>query len=376
MTRLHLAFDGLTITARPAGVGSAAREILTGLLALPDGPRITATLPRGTSLSAAALGSDRLSVIEAPVDGPDTPRALLQQHVRLARRLAATRPDAYLGPAFVLPLHPVRAPMAVIVYDAAWRRFPATKTRRFRAYMDRVVPSSMRRAAAVITCSRFTAGECRELAPDLPNERLHVVPLGVPPRPATADPGSVLEELGIRRPYVLAVSNFDARKNLPRLIDAWRTLRDMFAFETTLVLVGHPERAALLRAEREVGPHERVVTPGYVSDSRLGALYAGAGLVVVPSLYEGFGFPVLEAYAAGAPVACAEAGSLPEVAGTAALLFDPTDVAGMAQAIAEGLRPSAARQHRVETGREIAANHSWESTASGVLDVLRAITRA
>jgi alpha-1,3-rhamnosyl/mannosyltransferase len=109
-----------------------------------------------------------------------------------------------------------------------------------------------------------------------------------------------------------------------------------------------------------------------VDDARLAALYANADLVVVPSVYEGFGLPVVEAFAAGAPVACSNTSSLPEVAGDAAVLFDPADAGAIAAGIREALRPGAERDARVERGRRRAAALTWERCAESFLDVFAA----
>jgi len=369
---LTIGFDGLSITSTPAGVGGAARALLHGLARLGHGDRIVAVLPRNSAALPIPAGAGSVRVIEAPVDGPDTPRALFFQHVEMTRALRRAKVDVHLGPSFVLPFSNPNVPEFVVVYDASWRRYPESKSIRFRTYMDRVVPASMRRAAGVITCSQFTAGECRELLPGLPDDRLHVVPLGVAARPVPGDPAGLLAAMRVPRPFVLSVSNFDPRKNLDRLVTAWRGLRAGGRLSHALVLAGHPERAAELRARMGAAPDEPLFTPGYVSDEQLAALYATADAVVVPSLYEGFGFPVLEAYAAGAPVVCARAASLPEVAGDAAEMFDPLDEAAMADAIARVVADGAGRAGRIARGRAHAAGFTWERTAREVRAILAA----
>jgi glycosyltransferase involved in cell wall biosynthesis len=366
---LRIGMDALTITARPAGVGRAARGYLLGLSELPGEHRIVAARPRG-----ALLPSDlpRVEWIHAPLDIPDTPRALVWQHLTLPRALRARRVDVHFGSAFVLPLRPPGVPEVVVVHDAAWQRFPESKSRQFRAYMNRVVPRSVRRARLVVAVSEFTADEIRFLVPDLDPGRLRVVPLGLDerridaarsPRSPGGQPGG---DPGVQAPYLLCVSNFDPRKNLVRLVAAWRRLRAC-GLPHALVLVGHPARAAELRSAVDAQPDEPLLTPGYVEDRRLDALYAHAALVVVPSLYEGYGFPVLEAYAMGAPVACARAGSLPEIADGIATLFDPLDESDIARAVSTALDVGAAN---VDRGRARAATQTMRSCARLLLDVL------
>jgi len=264
----------------------------------------------------------------------------------------------------VLPLRDPGVPSVVVVHDVSWRLFPETKTARFRAYMDSVVPRSIRRAHAVVTGAESARREILDFVPDVDPAKVRVVPWGV----ARRGPGGA--PTGVAGPYLLSVSNFDKRKNLPALVEAWRRLVRDEGLPHALVLVGDAERAAALVRGVGRAPGERLVTPGYVDARTLSSLYAGADLVVVPSVYEGFGLPVLEAFAAGAPVACADAASLPEVAGDAAVLFDPTDVGDVARGIREALVPGPSRDARVERGRARAEASTWERCAESFLAVV------
>lgn len=366
---MRLAFDGLTITDRPAGIGGSALEILAHLAALPGAPEIVAVLPRGSAADARLAQRPNVEIVRAPVDGPDTPRALWFQHVSLPRLLRDRRCDAMIAPSFVVPLVADPPPALVAFYDASWRRFPATKSRKFRAYMDRAVPLSCEAARTVVACSEFARSEVLDIVPGLAPEKVCVVPLGTRALAVPADVDSALRRVRVAAPYLLAVSNFDTRKNLEALVRAWRRLRAEDGLPHALVLVGDPIRAARFRERVGTAPGEPLVTPGYVSDEELAALYARADLVAVPSLYEGFGLPVLEAFRAGAPVACADRASLPEVAGDAAVLFDPEDDGAVVRAIRTGLRAGPDRDARVARGRARAATYTWERTARAWLDL-------
>jgi len=356
--------DGLSITARPAGSGGVASALLVAMAKSPRAPQIVAVLPRGSAADEAVRALPNVEVLRAPVAGPDTLRALWFQHAEMPRRLRASRIDVHVGASFVLPLRDPGAPSVVVVHDVSWRRFPETKSAQFRAYMDSVVPRSIRRAHAVVTGAESARREILEFAPDTDPSKIHVVPWGVEPRAARGAASCVAG------PYLLSVSNFDKRKNLPALVEAWRRLVRDEGLPHALVLVGDAERAAALVRDVARAPGERLVTPGYVDAGALASLYAGADLVVVPSVYEGYGLPVLEAFAAGAAVACSNAASLPEVAGDAAVLFDPTDVADIARGIRDALRPGPAREGRVARGRARAAQATWERCASRFLDLI------
>lgn len=385
MRPLRIGFDGLTITARPSGIGSAAAEVLDRLARGPGAPEIVAVLPQGSAADPRVAGLSNVDVVRAPFPGPDTPRALVFQHRTMPSILAAKQCDALFAPSFVMPLLAAAPPAVVVFHDASWRRFPASKSALFRAYMDWAVPRSCRRAAEVLADSEFARSEALAIVPGLDAANVRVAPLGARALPAPADVPGALARLRVPEPYLLAVSNFDPRKNLDALVAAWREARargDLHGGGSSngvapaLVLVGDPARAAALRERVGARPDEALVTPGYVSAEDLAALYARAAAVVVPSLYEGFGLPVLEAFLAGTPVACSNRASLPEVAGDAALLFDPEDPAAMAAALREAARPGPERDARVARGRARAADFTWERTAAAVLASLeRAASR-
>lgn len=358
---MRIGFDGLSITARPAGSGGVALELLLAMARSPRAPEIVAVLPLGSAADTRVSALRNVEVVRAPVEGPDTPRALWFQHATMPRLLREARVEAHLGASFVLPLRDPGVPSVVIVHDIAWRVFPDTKSRKFRTYMDAIVPRSIRRARAVVTGAESARREILAFAPGTEPGKVHVVPWGVTPRAAG------VSEPGVPRPYILSVSNFDKRKNLAALVAAWRLLGSG-GLPHALVLAGDPGRAETL--VREVGRSPGLITPGYVSEERLAALYAGADLVVVPSVYEGFGLPVVEAFAAGAPVACSNTSSLPEVACGAAVLFDPHDVSDIARAMRDALEPGPERDARIARGRLRAEGLTWARVAESFLELL------
>lgn len=174
-------------------------------------------------------------------------------------------------------------------------------------------------------------------------------------------------------PLLLYVGTMEHRKNLVRLVAAFALLRERRRIPHRLVLAGKPGygwkevRAAIERAEIS----DCVETPGYVSSAELARLYGSAEIFVFPSVYEGFGLPVLEAMARGTPVACSNAASLPEVAGDAAAYFDPLSVEEIAAAI-EGVIDSPGRQAELrQQGMRQAARFTWQACAQKHVEVYR-----
>jgi len=285
----------------------------------------------------------------------------------LARRLGASLVHCtYVTP----PRCPV--PTVVTVHDVSFARHPEWFTRRDRALLGTAVPYSARRARAVIAPSEHARREIVELL-GIPDQRVHVTPeaCGREFRPvAAAERAEALRRAGLEGPYVLSLGNLQPRKNLARLLEAWRRLRDAGCLDGhRLVLAGgaHGKREPVARLVAEAGLGDTVVLPGYVPQADLPGLYSGATAFVYPSLYEGFGLPVLEAMACGAPVASSGAASLPEVAGDAALLFDPLDAEGIAASLGALLADEALRAALAARGFSRAANFSWAACARSTL---------
>lgn len=270
----------------------------------------------------------------------------------LRRRGAALlhAPDSFL---------PLRrsCPAVLTVHDLAFRAMPedipGATGWKYRA----LVPRCARSAQAVICPSRFTADDLVSRC-GVPGERVRVVPEA----PALA-PGSEAPPAG---PYLLSAGDLRPKKNLPRLIEAYRELRRE-GLEHRLVLTGADQ--GMGPALRELAGGEPVELTGFVSDGRLDALIRGADAVIVPSLYEGFGLIVLEAMVRGRPVVLARAGALPEVGGQAAAYFEPHDAGELAAVIRRLVADRSEWQRLSEAGVARAAQFSWEKTAAATVAV-------
>jgi glycosyltransferase involved in cell wall biosynthesis len=282
------------------------------------------------------------------------PRVARAQRVELLHSLGTTS-----------PLHGA-GPRVVTVHDLIYHHYPGTFPLAARLGLELLVPRGARRAARVQVSSHATKAEVVELLA-LDPDRVDVVHLGLGMAPA-ADPtpaAALRAAHGLGdAPLVLSVAAALPHKNLDRLLRAFAHVQ-----EATLVLVGHAgrdtERLRGLAAALGIG--ERVRFTGWVSDSDLEGLYGAADAFVYPSLHEGFGLPVLEAMRRGVPVACADATSLPEVAGDAALLFDPLAEQAIAAAVSALLAGGEDVAARVARGRERAAGFGWDRTARAAL---------
>ncbi|MGQ9681129.1 MAG: glycosyltransferase family 4 protein [Anaerolineae bacterium] len=298
----------------------------------------------------------------------------LWTHLGLSGEMLRRPPDVLFVPAHVVPLRHPRATV-VTIHDVGYRYFPAQHTWRSRAYLDWSTRYSCRAARHIIADSHATAGDLQSLY-DVPASKISVVHLGLDP---SLKPASMEEQMrvrvryGLHSPYVLYLGTIQPRKNLARLVQAFARLPSTLA-PLDLVLVGSTGWLAegIQRAIREHGVQGRVRLTGYVPQQDLAPLLSAAVCFVLPSLYEGFGLPVLEAMACGTPVICSEAGSLREAAGDAALLFPPTDADALQAALLRVLDDESLRASLIERGHAQAQRFSWARCARETLDVLLA----
>jgi glycosyltransferase involved in cell wall biosynthesis len=324
-----------------------------------------------------ALGElDRLDLVGVAARHPEPPPdALLPpvpvRHLPLPRRILyetwqllrwppverATGPvDVVHDAGYVVP--PARAPLVATVHDLLFLRYPGHYPWHAREVLRRGFELAGRHATLVMCPSRATLEDCR--ARGIEAERLRLVPWGVRTRPLDGERAAeVLRRHGLDRPYVLFCGTIEPRKNLPRVVQAFRSLDRK---DLELVLAG-PEgwKEDIGSMVEPLGG--RVRRLGFVPHPDLDALYANAAVVAYPSLQEGFGLPVLEAMARGAPVVTSAGTAMEEVAGDAALLVDPLDVGALAEAIARLLDD---RTFAAALGREAAqraAGYTWERSA-------------
>jgi alpha-1,3-rhamnosyl/mannosyltransferase len=297
----------------------------------------------------------------------------VREQIELPRILSRHKVDLLHSPHFLLPLLrpcPAVATIHDVIYLACPQDLPS---RAGRLYYRAMMNACARIATRIITDSEHSRSEIvRYLHAD--PEKIDVICPGVDTSfqrvTDAVQLAAVRSRFGIDREFILCVGIYKPRKNHAGLLRAFQRFLAN-GIQAQLVVAGPiaEGEAVLRRLAMELGVAEHIAFTGFVSDADLCALYSAARVCVAPSLYEGFGFTVLEAMACGAPVACSQATSLPEVAGKAALYFDPHDPGEMASQLVHVFSDDALRDSLIEQGRENLQRFNWAETARLTLAV-------
>jgi glycosyltransferase involved in cell wall biosynthesis len=374
---------GLEVTAavqQGAGIGRYVRELLKALVALaPQNPDLNFRLFYAATQARYPLpplpAAFRLRVLPCH----DIWLARIWQRARLPLpvELLTGRVQVYHSPDFTLPPTLPKVPTLLTVHDLSFVRDPDSAAPGLRHYLNQVVPRSVRRATHILADSAATQADLQALY-HTPAEKITVLYSGVeasfqPVRDVTA-----LAALRNRyrlgsQPFVLAVSTLQPRKNFLRLIQAFdQGLRDS---PYNLVIAGGKGWLYddIFAEVTRRGLNERVLFVGFVQDADLPALYSAATAFAYPSLYEGFGLPLLEAMACGTPVLSSTVSCLPEVAGDAALLVDPYDVTALAVGLQRIVTDAGLRAQLLAAGSLRAQQFRWQQSAQQLLAVYRGL---
>jgi glycosyltransferase involved in cell wall biosynthesis len=360
---LHIAIDAHSVGAQLAGNESYAVNLIEALAEIDQTNLYTLYVTKPAAIDRFA---DRWPNFKVRQTLPHTPlvRIPLTLLAELRRHPVDVLHVQFTAPPFA------PCPVVTTIHDLSFEHLPETFKRRSRAQLRLTVRRTARKAALILTLSEFSRRDIIETYAVDP-ERVIVTPAAAPahfkPVVDEAKLEKVRERHGIGANYLLSLGSIQPRKNLTRLIEAFRWLRKSRPDDKPPQLVIAGKRGWLddeiFRTAQQDGLNESVKFVGYVPDEDLPALYSGALCFVYPSYFEGFGLPVLEAMQCGAPVIAGNQTSLPEVAGDAALLFDPFDTRALGEAIARVIDHSDYRAELRAKGLKRAAEFSWIATA-------------
>ncbi len=298
----------------------------------------------------------------------------LQLEWRQEKALKPYRHTIFHGPNYYLPNHD--GPCVSTFHDLSIFKYPAFHPQARRTYMAKELPKALKRADVIITDSNYTRAEVIEYSGFDPS-RVVAIPLAASEEFQTRTENDCLETLSKYQVnyqgYVLYAGTVEPRKNLMSLLDAYEALPTSLRQNTPLVVAGY-------KGWRSEDVHERLEKAhaagwakylGFVTAEDLRILFSAAKTFVYPSVYEGFGLPVLEALASGVPVVCSDASSLPEVAGDAALMCEHSDVNTLTQLLIKSLEDQEWRQTAIRKGLQQAATFSWQKTVDKTLDAYK-----
>jgi glycosyltransferase involved in cell wall biosynthesis len=373
--------DARTATDHFPGIGRYIRNLTTALVPLltPDERLTILWQPsNSTAWNPNLLAGPQVTITPAPA--PPFSLAQQWQIPRLLRHIRKQQSDSnhliYHSSYYLMPYWP-GLPTVLTIYDLIALMHSKTVSSRARIFFRLATQLALNAAGQVITISKATHQDLLRHFPTSAS-KITIIPLAADRHfqpQSTAAIQRVLHKYQLPQRYILYLGINKPHKNLAALVEAYSGLNES-RFQTSLVIAGawdprYPEPKVLVQA---LGLEEHVHFLGPVDDADLPALYSGCSLFVFPSLYEGFGLPVLEAMACGAPVACSSSSSLPEIAGDAAILFEPNHVEEITAAMHRAIDDENFRQSLGQRSLQQAQHFSWARTAQQTLSIYRSTT--
>lgn len=329
----------------------------------------------------ASLGKcNKLIIKKSKLPHENIITRLFWDMVHLGRIASNDNIDVFWGPSFSVPVT-VKCPSIVTIHDLSYEYLPKAFTPAMRLWTKVIPKIAAKKASRVLTLSENSKKDIINFMKVDP-ERIDVVPLACsanfqyfPERKGQFQ--KILRRHGINSPYILTVSQISPRKNLEVLIKAFGLLKKDPNFLHKLVIVGNNAwmYESVYETVRKEGLIGEVIFIGYIQDSELVAFYNTADLFAFPSLYEGFGLPVLEAMSCGLPVICSNTSSLPEVVGNAGILVPPGDINAFSTAISDLLENPILTNELRTRGLQKAKEYSWEATARQLLGIFSSLCK-
>lgn len=372
----RIAIDYTPAAKQGAGIGRYVRELVSALAAIDSQTEYR--------LFVAGRNPSPLPCLDNQNFSYRTTRLSPRWLTRFWHRLGCPIPvellvgsiDLFHATDFVLPPTLPSTKTILTVHDLSFVRVPGTANPRLKVFLDKVVPSSACRSTHILADSSATKHDLIELY-NLPSNKITVLLSGVDARFYH----DITRRAWIRskyhlpdQPYIFTVGTVQPRKNYERLVRALAQVRAKYS-DLCLVIAGGQGwlNQPIYDTIRQLNMQDFVHLTGYVDDNDLPTLYSDAICVAYPSLYEGFGLPILEAMACGTPVVTSNVSSMPEVAGDAAVMVDPYDVEALAYALEQVITDDSLRQLLIHRGYQQASHFTWERAAQGLFTVYRKI---
>jgi len=366
---VHFGIDSHNAEREGEGNSTYSRNLISSLITEGGGDEFSLFAAHPDHPFYGGLSPSNRFSVRPVVQG----RGLIRVGWSLARAANRARIDG-LHVQYTAPLG-YRGPLVVTVHDLSYVRVPESFPVALRMALRALVPWSLRRAARIITDSEFSRRDIVAqygIGPD----KVVVTSLAAHPRfrPQTSEEiATTLAPYRLRPGFLFSLGRLNRRKNLERLLQAYGEIRTTCGMEIPLVIGGRLDYGfqEVLRRSPLAGETSGVRLVGLIPDAALPAFYAAAACLVYPSLFEGFGLPVLEAMACGTPVIASSRSALPELVGDAGLLVDPENVAALSHAMARIMSDPDLGQELGRRGVERSRQYSWAETARRTLTVYR-----
>lgn len=376
MAKRRIGIDVTSALTQGGGIGRYTRELVHALVSLDksnDYRLFSARIQDQPPVPNPLPESSAITYHEAPLSERWLYRLWYRARLPIPVQWVTGKLDLFHSPDFVLPPTGGNIPTLLTVHDLSFVHYPETFPETLVKYLNSIVPWSVERATHVLADSKATKADLMAVW-QVPEEKITVLYSGVSERFRPVEDKK--ERAQVRRvynlgerPYVLAVGTVQPRKNYQMLVRAFRPVAERLPHK--LVVAGGKgwmEEEMTAEVERQ-GLQERVLFTGFVADAHLPALYSEASLLAFPSLYEGFGLPILEAMACGVPTVISDGSSLPEVAGEAAVQLSATDEAAWSETLLTLLENDQKRESMVEAGFAQVARFSWFKAAQKLIQV-------
>ncbi len=311
--------------------------------------------------------------VRCPIPARFRPARILWEQFILPIQCRRHKIDLLHSPGYVSPIT-LPCPSVVSILDMNYFFFPQDWSKLALLSLKILVPLSARSSREIIALSQSSKRDVVK-ALKIPEDRINVTYMGVDkifhPHHTRPEILKIKNRMGIKGNFILSVANSHPHKNLRRLLQAYHILRKDRGITHQLLLAGNPGRdhLELMRTVRKLGIDQEVIFTGYLPGHQMPLVYQAADLFVFPSLYEGFGLPILESMACGTPVVSSNAASLPEVVGKAGILVDPYDIDEMAEAMYRVLSDKSVAEELTKRGLEQSKKFSWTETARKTLAI-------
>lgn len=369
---MKIGVDARCLARQLTGIGFYCLNIIEKLEAYKD---IELFLFSPSPLQVKTSSLKNISVIEGGYENPISRQ--IWGELQLPFLIQKYHIDVFWGPSHRIPLLlSQKIPSVLTIHDLVWKKQPKTMAKATRLLETLFMPPSLKKADIVIADSLSTAQDIIEYYPKL-NDKIRHIPLGPGnfDRKTKADtsPIDTAENNSYKKNYILFVGTIEPRKNLTRLLEAFAKLETDLKQKFELIIVGAKGWGGVdinsITASLNIKNHVKIT--GYVSENEMQMLYKNAYALAMPSLYEGFGLPILEAQSYGVPVITSSNSSMPEVAGKGAILVDPFCVESISKALKRLLGDNELRQALSAKAIKNVRKYSWEKTAEQTLNAFK-----